>query len=374
MIGYKPRINTKDDERNMRLYLKKLFKDKLVTPRTGLDEEFMPMGAPLLDFLTVDTEGSTGWKYPRLEELRSHQANRGLTYESRVHLLLGVKNTRIQPTLIKVLPSGVGVYLSPFKEIWGSRIIFAGPNKEFARANKEQIGGSNHAVYMLNQDIEEIQGLGSSKKVRFESEGEVLTSFYTSPIEDDILQEMGFEPCFELEKYIDEPGFLVNFLNTEDKKHFCSVHKAVIPIARLRVLLDQDDVGDTVTFRCPKCSKCMTCKKSQRITAFLLQEAREQVIIEQSIKICEESNTVIAKYPFLKDPVEFLTKRHNGQDNKKQALKVYQGQCRKSEEQKEGMRIVHRDLVEKGFMTRLKDMNEDAMDYIKNGRFYIYSG
>ena len=38
-----------------------------------------------------------------------------------------------------------------------------------------------------------------------------------------------------------------------------------------------------------------------------MQEAREQVIIEQSIKICEESNTVIAKYPFLKDPVEFLT-------------------------------------------------------------------
>ena len=30
MIGYKPRINTKDDERNMRLYLKKSFKDKLV--------------------------------------------------------------------------------------------------------------------------------------------------------------------------------------------------------------------------------------------------------------------------------------------------------------------------------------------------------
>ena len=44
---------------------------------------------------------------------------------SRVHLLLGIKNTRIQPTLIKVLPSGVGVYLSPFKDVWGSRIIFA---------------------------------------------------------------------------------------------------------------------------------------------------------------------------------------------------------------------------------------------------------
>ena len=98
---------------------------------------------------------------------------------------------------------------------------------------------------------------------------------------------------------------MVNFLSTEDREHFCSVHKAVIPIASLRVLLDQDNVGDTVSFRCPECSKCMTCKKSQRSTAVSLQEAREQVIIEKSVKICEETNTVIAKYLFLKDPVDF---------------------------------------------------------------------
>ena len=48
---------------------------------------------------------------------------------NKVHSLLGIKNTRIQPVLIKVLPSGVGVYLSPFKDVWGSRIIFAGPSK-----------------------------------------------------------------------------------------------------------------------------------------------------------------------------------------------------------------------------------------------------
>ena len=34
---------------------------------------------------------------------------------TKVHLLLGIKNTRIQPVLIRVLPS-VGVYLSPFKD------------------------------------------------------------------------------------------------------------------------------------------------------------------------------------------------------------------------------------------------------------------
>ena len=50
---------------------------------------------------------------------------------SKVHLLLEVNNTRIQTVLIRVLSFGVGVYLSPFKDVWGSRIIFAGPSKVF---------------------------------------------------------------------------------------------------------------------------------------------------------------------------------------------------------------------------------------------------
>ena len=57
---------------------------------------------------------------------------------TKVHLLLGVKNTRIKPVLIRVLPSGVGVNLSPFKDVGGSRIIFASPSKVFTQADKDQ--------------------------------------------------------------------------------------------------------------------------------------------------------------------------------------------------------------------------------------------
>ena len=233
--------------------------------------------------------------------------------------------------------------------------------------------GSNHAVYLSNTESIEDNDSEPKKEVRFESKGKVQISLFTSPIEDNILQEMGFEPGFELEKFIDTPDFVANFLNTQEKVHFCSVHKAVIPIARLRVLLDQDDVGDMVSFRCLECSKCITCKKSQRSNAISLQEAGEQVIIEQSIKFCEESNTVIAKYPFLRDPIEFLTSKHQGSDNKNQALKVYRGQCKNSEEQKEGMRIVQKDLVEKDFMIRLTDMDEETQKYIKEAGFQHYN-
>ena len=70
---------------------------------------------------------------------------------SKVHLLLGVKNTRILPVLLRVLPSGAGVYLSQFKDIWGSRIIFAGPSKSFTSANKELESKTVYAIYSAKE-------------------------------------------------------------------------------------------------------------------------------------------------------------------------------------------------------------------------------
>ena len=137
---------------------------------------------------------------------------------------------------------------------------------------------------------------------------------------------MGFEPGFELEKLVDTPDFLVNFLFDENRDNFSSVHKAVIPIARMKVVLDQDNLGDNVSFRRPDCAKCLKCRKSQRSNAVSLQEAREQVIIEKSVKICEETNTVIAKYLFLKDPVDFCLLDTMDQKKKDQVMKVYKGQ------------------------------------------------
>ena len=130
----------------------------------------------------------------------------------------------------------------------------------------------------------------------------------------------------------------------------------------MRVLLDQDDVGNTASLRCPDCAKCLNCRKSQRSNAVSLQEAREQVIIEQSVKICTDTCTVIAKYPFLKDPVDFISTRHNGPNHKDQAVRVYKGQYRKSEVQRNGMRIVHKELVEKDLMKKLVDCDKETQD------------
>ena len=43
--------------------------------KLGPVKDYLPVEAPFLDFLTVETEGPTGWKYPKLQELKQ-----GLTY------------------------------------------------------------------------------------------------------------------------------------------------------------------------------------------------------------------------------------------------------------------------------------------------------
>ena len=118
--------------------------------------------------------------------------------------------------------------MSLFKDEWDSRIIFAGPNKVFTKTIKEQLRDSNHSLYTFETSESLVEGGKDlqTKEIRFDSISKIKTSLYSSPIEDEILQEMGFEPGFELEKLVDQPDLLANFLFEDNRDHFCSVYKA----------------------------------------------------------------------------------------------------------------------------------------------------
>ena len=64
---------------------------------------------------------------------------------SDAHLLIGIKNTNLDPVWIKTLPSGVAVYWSVFRDIWGSNLIFAGPYKIFTSVHRACI--INHSIF-----------------------------------------------------------------------------------------------------------------------------------------------------------------------------------------------------------------------------------
>ena len=157
---------------------------------------------------------------------------------------VGIKNTWIQPVRLKVLPSGGGMYLSNFKDVWGSWIIFASTSKIFTQANRDQHRGLNHAVYSHNirEDLLKLSDQMEKREIRFDSQCKIKTSFYTSPIEDDILQEMGIESGYDLEKMFEESEFIEKVMIDDSKSHFCSVYKAVTIEQSIKICKDKNIV------------------------------------------------------------------------------------------------------------------------------------
>ena len=152
----------------------------------------------------------------------------------------------------------------------------------------------------------------------------------------------------------------------------CSVHAARIPISKICELVDQDDVEQLVTYRCEQCSKCKTCRKTPRITAVSLQEARKQKIIEDSVKFDFINQRVEVIFFFLKNPNTFLTEKHQGPSKLRQARKIYMTQCKKSEIDKAGTRLTHADLIERSFMVKLLDMPIDCQKLVREAPFNHY--
>ena len=284
---------------------------------------------------------------------------------SKVKLLIGIKNTNIVPVLIKTLNSGVGVYRSPFRDIFGSRIIFAGPHAAFTQGNrgiKEEI---SHAVFHIQTRR---RGVQDGTQLPFHIIGDKRTGagVYPTPLSRIDFEQLGCNPEKEPEEYLSQAN------PTGLEAHVCRIKGDQVPIARMRELLDQDNPEGLISFRCTTCSACVTCRKSPRTNAISLQESREQDVIEKSVTVNLEERKVHVKLPFMVDPIPVLRKKHGAANNYKQASSVYRAQCRKPARMKEGMRKVHADLVEKGFMMRLTDMSPGVQEIINKAEFVHY--
>ena len=218
------------------------------------------------------------------------------------------------------------------------------------------------------------------------------TTINLYPITEEDLMDCNGEVPEQFEESLDDHEKLLDLLSESDT--LCSTHsvqdrtqrfrdvrgedlqgvyKAHASIAKFRNALDDEELEDKMGFRCAECVKCLTCKTSSKKTSISLREAREQQFIEESVKVDTKMRRVLVNYPFLKDPVEYLSGVHRNPNNYGQAVKVYKTQCRKSDTVKEGMRKVHADLVEKGFMVKLKEMSDKKKKLIKNAPFQHYN-
>jgi len=73
--------------------------------------------------------------------------------------LLGIKNTKMDPVLIKVLSSGIAVYMSLFKDVYGSRLIFAEVEQRcYAIRANEKLGFTVNPYSINKEDVMDCNG------------------------------------------------------------------------------------------------------------------------------------------------------------------------------------------------------------------------
>ena len=84
------------------------------------------------------------------------------------------------------------------------------------------------------------------------------------PLNPEDIIDVGGQVDPDFEKRVDCDNHIMEDHESGFSQHFCGAHKATIPIARMRELVDEDNTADTITYRCPDCSKCVVCKRSQR--------------------------------------------------------------------------------------------------------------
>ena len=130
---------------------------------------------------------------------------------SEVHLLLGIKNINLDPVWIKTLSSGVAVYQSVFKDIWGSDLIFAGPHKTFTNGNKTS--NINHVIFGIHSVISEPESEDESwtdeREYAIITDSELGLTVNTLPLNPDDLLDVGGQVIPDFEELVDSCNHII---------------------------------------------------------------------------------------------------------------------------------------------------------------------
>ena len=77
---FTPVTNKKWDQECMEKYLDKVKIDGVQDPGLTPFWEFLPISAPLVDYLPIDLHSGAGWKNPSAQMVHGIQADHGLSY------------------------------------------------------------------------------------------------------------------------------------------------------------------------------------------------------------------------------------------------------------------------------------------------------
>ena len=129
--------------------------------------------------------------------------------------------------MIKILESGIAVYLSPFKDVYGSHLIFAGPHKSFTKSDDGSRNEMSNAVFFMREQVHERLRMDPEQRCFSITVNEKLgTTINPYPInEEDLIDCDGIIPE-QFEESLDDHDKLLDLLSGTDT--MCKTHRTQV--------------------------------------------------------------------------------------------------------------------------------------------------
>ena len=140
-------------------------------------------------------------------------------------------------------------------------------------------------------------------------------------------------------------------------------------LSRLKHILDSQETGLDISYRCVRCRSCIDCQKAEKVDKISLREEAEDYEIRKSVMLDWENQKITVSLPLRGKEREFLTSNHE------RALKVLESQCKKyhnDTETKITVTAAFQKLIDKGFIIFLEDMTNEQLDKFTNKEVQYY--
>lgn len=275
-----------------------------------------------------------------------------------VDVIIGAKYFKYYPVLVMTLPSGLTVYRAKLRSASGRQAVLGGPHAAWARA----VGQTQHMnpkVYLTHE---------ARAWYQQETWARINQHKFVRDLQEDSEDE-------EEERHSE---FIVETDSRESSCSHCHCDEkcgdkmmSVSAVQEEKNLWRVEQLGVESPYRCISCRNCNGCRNGETLETISFKEEAEQALIEDSIHLDVEINTLWAKLPFIEDPVLHL------KPNRGIAEKVLQAQLRLFEKNP-SMRAdtvkSHQKLVDRGHVvaaSALPDWCRRDLDKFAGDGYFI---
>lgn len=279
-----------------------------------------------------------------------------------VDVMIGIRYHVYFPVLLYTLPCGLGVYKSRFASDGGLIGILGGPHKAWRNASESSHMLGPRAYFTAEARAYFQQGfvLRRTMEMISSSDDELIINCEETE-DDDVKERCIYTHC---NKHAGEVGWMVpsswdltgtKYTFREESTQFSEI----------------EALGTDAEYRCIRCRNCSDCRKGDVLERVSLQEEAEQALIENSVSLIPEERRLVARLPFIQDPVKVLT------PNRYIAEKVLDSQLRLVSKHPEMLSDTiksHNKLRLKGYVVPIDDLTEEEktlMDSTPGAGYYI---